>query len=124
MYQAALGEVPRGLQTCLDSCRASLTKRISRGIQTWICGSEPDQDSTQVDTQLLRQVPPFLVISAEQDLGLEADARRFVTLLERAKIPVEYIQAIPKTNHASVCWEPKTHEACAGYVHGLVAAPS
>ena len=81
--------------------------------------SEEEGEERARGRRFLSRLPPFLIISAEQDLGLEADARRFVRLLERAQVPVDYIESIPETNHASVCWNRATHDACAEYIYRL-----
>ena len=47
-------------------------------------------------------LPPFLVISARFDMGLEVDAKRFVDRLTRCHHRVEYFTSGGMTTHATV----------------------
>lgn len=86
-----------------------------------------------------RPPPPFFVLSASWDLGLETDAQRLVELLElgyanlqeeasynspseattsgEAKSHQLKYCVIPNTNHANICWKPVTHDLCADFVY-------
>lgn len=54
--------------------------------------------------------PPFLVLSAERDLGLEVDAKRFVERLRNANVKVVY-HTVPRTSHATMASRFPEHEA-------------
>ncbi|CAF1264469.1 unnamed protein product [Didymodactylos carnosus] len=55
----------------------------------------------QNDTDKNLHHVPFLVLSAQMDLGLEIDAQRFVSKLKQHHYYVEYY-IIPKTSHATI----------------------
>jgi acetyl esterase/lipase len=60
---------------------------------------------------------PFLVLNASCDLGLEVDGAMFAKLLlsmggiHRGLTSPSWVtyETIPSTNHASICWDNKTH---------------
>jgi acetyl esterase/lipase len=47
------------------------------------------------------RLPPFVVLSASSDYGLEVDSQRWVAKLSEHQVPTEY-HVIPNTGHASV----------------------
>jgi len=54
--------------------------------------------------------PPFLVLSASSDMGLEVDAQRFYANLQTNKVLSEY-HVIPGTGHASIASKFSKHQA-------------
>lgn len=77
-------------------------------------GGAPNQtEKTKVSST--RKIPPFLVLNASWDLGLEEDAKTFVELLKKCEVPVVH-QFVDDTNHASVCWDTRTHQLVSKYV--------
>jgi arylformamidase len=57
------------------------------------------------------QLPPFLVMSARFDLGLEVDAKRFVERLKQYQYPVEYYIIGGMTTHGTIASKFATNEA-------------
>jgi len=55
-------------------------------------------------------LPPFLLLSASSDYGLEVDAQRFRQHLESLGVPVE-VHVVPHTSHASIASNFERHEA-------------
>eukprot|EP01122_Echinamoeba_exundans_P016980 TRINITY_DN878_c0_g1_i1.p1 TRINITY_DN878_c0_g1~~TRINITY_DN878_c0_g1_i1.p1 ORF type:complete len:354 (-),score=85.56 TRINITY_DN878_c0_g1_i1:6-1067(-) len=64
-------------------------------------------------------VPPFLVINAESDLGLEYDGRVFFTALGDAGLIAEYA-SIPTTNHATVTRSYATIEKIRDFIRRTI----
>lgn len=62
--------------------------------------------------------PPFFVLSAAWDLGLEVDAVRFVTRLAHHGVEVHY-DRIGRTNHASINWACETHTKLSRWMQTL-----
>lgn len=56
------------------------------------------------------ELPPFLVMSARYDMGLEVDARRFVEKLRQYNYQVEY-HVIGKTTHGTIASRFAKHDA-------------
>ncbi|CAF0754483.1 unnamed protein product [Adineta steineri] len=57
------------------------------------------------------EIPPFLVMSARFDMGLEVDARRFVEKFRQCKYPVEYQIIGGKTTHGTIASKFSTNDA-------------
>lgn len=57
-----------------------------------------------------RTLPPFLVMSARYDMGLEVDARRFVARLQQCQYQVEY-HTIRGTTHGTIASKFSKHDA-------------
>jgi acetyl esterase/lipase len=61
-------------------------------------------------THVTNRAPPFLLLSAASDMGLETDASRFKEKLEQLGVVHEY-HTIEKTSHASIASHFEKHEA-------------
>jgi hypothetical protein len=74
------------------------------------CKRRKDKVDFEMETSRLRTagiidwtLPPFFVLSASYDMGLELDAVRFAVLLHRAGVDVQY-ETVPATTHLDICW--------------------
>jgi acetyl esterase/lipase len=61
-------------------------------------------------THVSKAAPPFLLMSAASDMGLEIDAQRFADRLAQFDIPYEY-HTIQNTSHASIASHFEKHQA-------------
>jgi len=77
--------------------------------------SSPLESKTGNIGDLSHLLPPFLLLSASWDMGLETDAQNFYQLLTQLNVNVKY-HVIPNTNHATICWTPKTEELALNFV--------
>ncbi len=77
-----------------------------------------DEATRRTTVSMTGRVPPFFVLNASWDLGLESDARTFVELLEKCNVPVSYA-VVADTNHASACWETRTHRMMSDYIASI-----
>jgi len=75
----------------------------------------PLESKTGKTGDLSHLLPPFLLLSASWDMGLETDAQNFYQLLKQLNVNVKY-HVIPNTNHATICWTPKTEELALNFV--------
>jgi len=59
--------------------------------------------------------PPFLLISAASDMGLEMDAARFARRLAELRVPVQH-HSVPNTSHSTIASHFERHQAHRHYV--------
>jgi acetyl esterase/lipase len=57
------------------------------------------------------ELPPFLVMSAQFDMGLEVDARRFVERFRQCNYPVEYHIIGGMTTHGTIASQFSKNDA-------------
>ena len=70
-----------------------------------------------------RDLPPFLVLNAADDLGLEADGVRFRDLLLRRGVDVEY-DIVEASNHMTISWDDSAFGLCRAFIAKVEAGSS
>lgn len=68
-------------------------------------------------------LPPFLILSASWDLGLEYDAVNFSILLRRYGVDVCY-EGIPSSTHVDICWSEAAHAKIQHWLELQLTAPA
>jgi len=69
-----------------------------------------------------KNLPPFLLVNAYFDLGLDAVARRFARLLNHHGAVVEqHVVSDLGTNHATLNWTGSTHNATTDFINRVIA---
>lgn len=107
---------PSSKTTCsFFSCKSSAVKPTA-AVPTATSDNEPLP--SHVFPSELRNIS-FLVLNASCDLGLEVDGATFAGLLQSTGSRVQYA-IVPSTNHASICWNPATHNHITAFVESTI----
>merc|ERR1719231_1314048 len=82
----------------------------------WAAGGAP------AGVSWARDLPPFLLVNASWDLGLEDDAAYFAKVLKDRTGTKPAHHTIPNTNHGTVCWDEATFHRCREFLTNCEAS--
>jgi len=68
------------------------------------------------------KIPPFLIINAATDFGLESDGKRFFELLGTKEIPFLKYLLVPDTNHQSITTSKLVVDNCIEFIYDVLSA--
>jgi acetyl esterase/lipase len=95
---------------CADSPSA-LRNKLFRFAYTSAFGRGKDLlDAASPLHQAREGAPPFLLVSAASDMGLEIDAARFAKRLRELHVPVLHV-TVPNTSHSTIASHFERHQA-------------
>eukprot|EP01006_Ploeotia_vitrea_P049821 TRINITY_DN67381_c0_g1_i1.p1 TRINITY_DN67381_c0_g1~~TRINITY_DN67381_c0_g1_i1.p1 ORF type:complete len:275 (-),score=5.15 TRINITY_DN67381_c0_g1_i1:96-899(-) len=66
-------------------------------------------------SQLQGELPPFLVLNAATDLGLETDGKNFVAALQKKNVKATW-KRVPLTAHATIKYSSNLHRICSAWI--------
>ena len=69
------------------------------------------------------EVPPFVLVNASWDVGLEDDAAYFAKLLKARTGTKPMHHSIPNTNHYTVTWDERCFRHCRDFIAACEASP-
>jgi len=68
-----------------------------------------------------QKIPPFLIINAANDFGLECDGSRFYELLRAKEIPFLKYLVVKDTNHQSVSLSQEVIDNCLEFIYDVLS---
>jgi hypothetical protein len=86
-------------------------------VDTWLKAS-PFMHAQDLESH---KIPPFMIVNAATDFGLECDGNRFYELLRSKKIPFLKYLVIKNTHHQSVSLSEEVVYNCLEFIYDVLS---